>query len=100
MARAQSLGRFLGTLAKFTATMTVGTRIGPRTVCTALSCGRIGRVIHSSQLTGRIVGAWSVEPSFAEPMEDRRGASSDSAGADHSISSAVATLVAIMQKAS
>src|SRR5438034_4741989 len=39
---AQSFGRFFGTLAKFTATITVGTRIGPRTVCTALSCGRSG----------------------------------------------------------
>src|SRR6266508_3955980 len=37
---AHSFGRFFGTLAKFTATMTAGTRIGPRTVCTALSCGR------------------------------------------------------------
>src|SRR5439155_5820529 len=30
---AQSFGRFLGTLAKFNATITVGTRIAPRTVC-------------------------------------------------------------------
>src|SRR5438876_3192559 len=72
---AQSFGRFLGTLAKLTATMSVGTRIGPRTVCTALSCGRTGSVIHSSQVTGRM---WS----------------------SPSISSAVATLVAIMQNAS
>jgi hypothetical protein len=35
---AQSFGRFFGTLAKFTATITAGTRIGPRTACTALSC--------------------------------------------------------------
>ncbi len=34
---AQSFGRFLGTRAKFTATITVGTRTGPRTVCTAWS---------------------------------------------------------------
>src|SRR5207249_931689 len=31
IAFAQSFGRFLGTLAKFSATITVGTRIGPRT---------------------------------------------------------------------
>src|SRR6266496_3445583 len=72
---AHSFGRFFGTLAKFTATMTVGTRIGPRTVCTALSCGRTGSVIHSSHVTGR---------TWFSP----------------SISSAVATLVAIMQNAS
>src|SRR5439155_19248746 len=71
---AQSFGRFFGTLAKFTATMTVGTRICPRTVCTALSCGRTGSVIHSSHVTGRM---WS----------------------SPSISSAVATFVAIMQNA-
>ena len=35
-------------------TMTVGTRICPRTVCTALSCGRTGSVIHSSHETGRM----------------------------------------------
>src|SRR4029077_19422230 len=51
---AQSFGRFFGTRAKFTATITVGTRIGPRTVRTALSWGRIGSVIHSSHVTGRI----------------------------------------------
>jgi hypothetical protein len=51
---AQSFGRFFGTLAKFTATMTDGTRIAPRAVRTALSCGRIGSVIHSSQWTGRM----------------------------------------------
>ena len=72
---AHSFGRFFGTLAKFTATITVGTRIGPRTVCTELSCGRIGSVIHSSHVTGQM---WS----------------------SPSISSAVATLVAIMQNAS
>src|SRR6266498_2782330 len=72
---AHSFGRFFGTRPKFTATMTVGTRIGPRTVCTPLSRGRTGSVIHSSQVTGRM---WS----------------------SPSISSAVATLVAIMQNAS
>ena len=55
--------------------MTVGTRISPRTVCTASSCSRIGRVIHSSQVTGRM---W-FSPSMSRP---------------------VATLVAIMQNAS
>src|SRR5439155_22245572 len=54
IAFAQSFGRFLGTLAKFSATMTVGTRIAPRTVCTALSPSRIGSVIHSSHVTGRM----------------------------------------------
>src|SRR4051812_7052480 len=44
--------------------MTVGTRIGPRTVCTALSCGRIGSVIHSSHLTGRM---W-FSPSISRPV--------------------------------
>src|SRR2546426_11648021 len=70
--------------------MTVGTRIGPRTVCTALSCGRIGRVIHSAQERGVKSGAWSVE----------REESSDVSGVGYSISRAVVTLVAIMQKAS
>src|SRR5262249_35204090 len=55
--------------------MTVGTRMGPRTVCTALSWARIGSVTHSSQVTGRM---------WFSP----------------SISSAVAALDAIMQKAS
>src|SRR5947207_64135 len=77
---ARSFGRFFGTLAKFTATITVGTRIGPRTVCTALSCGRTGSVIHSSHVTGRSASARAPSP--------------------NSISSAVATLVAIMQNAS
>src|SRR5437867_2203903 len=54
---AHSFGRLLGTLAKFTATMTVGTRIGPRTVCTALSWGRTGSVIHSSHVSGRSASA-------------------------------------------
>src|SRR5213592_1298222 len=72
---AQSFGRFFGTLAKFTATITVGTRTWPRTVCTALSCGRTGSATHSSHVTGRM---WS----------------------SPSISRAVATLVAIMQNAS
>src|SRR5438876_776997 len=77
---AHSFGRFFGTFAKFTATMTVGTRIGPRTVCTALSCSRTGSVIHSSHVTGRSASARAPWP--------------------NSISSAVATLVAIMQNAS
>src|SRR5439155_251586 len=72
---AQSFGRFFGTLAKFNATITVGTRIGPRTVCTALSPSRMGSVIHSSHATGRM---W-LSPS---------------------ISSAVATFGAILQNAS
>src|SRR5438552_18281584 len=55
--------------------MTVGTRIAPRTVCTASSWSRMGRVTHSSHVTGRM---WS-SPSISKP---------------------VATLVAIMQKAS
>src|SRR6185295_10630575 len=50
--RLHNFGRFFGTLAKFTATMTVGTRIGPRMVCTALSWGRIGSLIHSSHEHG------------------------------------------------
>src|SRR6266446_9070078 len=49
---AQSFGRFFGTRAKLTATITVGTRTWPRTVCTALSCGRTGSAIHSPQVTG------------------------------------------------
>src|SRR5438128_5499035 len=48
---AHSFGRFFGTRAKFTATMTVGTRIGPRTVSTALSPLRIGSLIHSFPVT-------------------------------------------------
>src|SRR5439155_10256795 len=71
---AQSFGRFLGTLAKFSATITVGTRIAPRTVCTALSPSQIDSVIHSSHVTGRIL--------FSPSM-----------------SSAVATFVAIWQNA-
>ena len=51
---ALSFGRFFGTLAKFTATMTVGTRIAPCAVRTALSPSRIGSVIHSSHVTGRM----------------------------------------------
>src|ERR1051325_4897636 len=39
---AQSFGRFFGTFAKFNATITVGTRIGPRAVRTRLSPSRIG----------------------------------------------------------
>src|ERR1051326_3913686 len=91
---AQSFGRFLGTLAKFTATMTVGTRIGPRTLWTALSCGRIGRVSHSSHATGR-----TLEPE-SEEWRTESGSDSGAVGASRSISRAVATLVAIMQKAS
>jgi len=53
----------------------LGTRIAPRTVCTALSPSRIGSVIHSSHATGRM---W-LSPSISRP---------------------VATLVAIMQNAS
>jgi hypothetical protein len=49
MLRALSFGRFFGTFAKFTATMTVGTRIALRAVCAAWSPSRIGRVIHSSR---------------------------------------------------
>src|ERR1043166_6784029 len=75
MVFAQSFGRFFGTLAKFNATITVGTRIAPRTVCAALSPSRMGSVIHSSQVTGRM---------WFSP----------------SISSAVATFVAIWQNAS
>src|SRR6266542_3829864 len=62
---AHSFGRFFGTLAKFTATMTVGTRIGPRTVCTAWSCGRTGSVIHSSHFTGRIWFSPSISSAVA-----------------------------------
>src|SRR6185436_18423790 len=51
---AQSFGRFFGTRAKFTATITVGTRIEPRTVRTRLSPSRIGSVIHSSHVTGQM----------------------------------------------
>src|ERR1017187_8430492 len=71
----QSFGRFFGTLAKFTATITVGTRIAPRVVRTALSPSRTGSVIHSSHVTGRMCSL-------------------------PSMSSAVATFVAIWQKAS
>ena len=60
--------------------MTVGTRIAPCTVRTALSPSRIGSVIHSSHVTGRSASARAPSPS--------------------SISSAVATLVAIWQNAS
>src|SRR5881397_2252137 len=49
---AQSCGRFFGTFAKLTVTMTVGTRIARRTACVALSCGRTGNVIHSSHVDG------------------------------------------------
>src|SRR5438876_1121273 len=55
--------------------MTVGTRIGPRAVRTAWSFSRTGSVIHSSHITGRML--------FSP-----------------SISSAVATFVAIWQNAS
>src|ERR1043166_2697709 len=72
---ALSFGRFFGTFAKFNATITVGTRIAPRTVCTALSPLRTGSVIHSSHFTGRICSS-------------------------PSMSSAVATFVAIWQNAS
>src|SRR5258706_10564073 len=61
---AQSFGRFFGTLAKFSATITVGTRIAPRTVCTAWSPSRIGSVIHSAQVTGRM---W-FSPSISRPV--------------------------------
>src|SRR2546427_4185456 len=77
--------------------MTVGTRIGPRTVWTALSCGRIGRVIHSSQGTGRTFEAWSVANAECGV---RNAESLGSGQGSISISRAVATLVAIMQKAS
>jgi hypothetical protein len=49
--------------------------MGPRVVCTALYCARIGSVIHPSQVTGRMLSS----PSISRP---------------------VATLVAIMQNAS
>ena len=59
--------------------MTVGTRISPRTVCTASSCSRIGSVIHSSQVTGRMCSHGRRRLSISRP---------------------VATFVAIMQNAS
>src|SRR2546422_7273457 len=74
--------------------MTVGTRIGPRTVCTALSCGRMDNVIHSCQLTGRTVEVRSAECGV------RNESPCEPTGASPSISRAVATLVAIMQNAS
>ena len=77
---ALSFGRFFGTLAKFTATITVGTRIAPRAVRTAWSPSRTGSVIHSSHVTGRSASARASLPS--------------------SMSSAVATPVAIWQNAS
>ncbi len=58
----------------FTATITVGTRIGPRTLSTALSRRRMASVIHSSRVMGWV---W-FSPSIFRP---------------------VATIVAIMQKA-
>jgi release factor H-coupled RctB family protein len=57
-----------------------GTRIAPRTVCTALSPARTGSVIHSSHVTGRSASARAPSPS--------------------SMPSAVATFVAIWQNAS
>src|ERR1039458_1157940 len=78
--RAHSFGRFFGTRAKFTATMTVGTRIAPRVVRTAWSPSRTGSVIHSSHVTGRSASARAPSPS--------------------SMSSVVAALVAIWQNAS
>src|SRR6185436_10221346 len=65
---ALSFGRFFGTLAKFTATITVGTRIGPRAVRTRLSLSRIGSVIHSSHITGRMWFSPSISKPVATPV--------------------------------
>jgi len=94
IARAQSFGRFLGTLAKLTATITVGRRIAPRTVCTTSSRSRTGSVIHSSHVTGRTLEVGSAEWGVRNESDSGSGRSS------RSISRAVATLVAIMQNAS
>jgi hypothetical protein len=48
--------------------MTVGARTWPRTVRTVSSCGRTGRVIHSSQFTGRMGSRSLISRAVATPV--------------------------------